>query len=203
VGSVVCRKQPGGHVTFGCLPAADRYQPPRPPEDPGRVAPEIDAAALGLEARRLDDPALAGRLWDEWLVPRALRLRAAGRPDPRLEAWIAARAAPGGRDPLIGRSLREIYEALGFRYREGLSGRRLARGAVADATLGPEGGDGRFLVALEPMPEREGRTTVFGEIVAGIEVIEAISRLPTGRSRAPDVTVVAVRCRPVRVRPAN
>ena len=195
VGSVVCRKQPGGYVTFGCAPAPGPYRRPRPPAGAPRIAPEIDAVALGLDRRRLDDPALAGRLWDEWIAPRALRLRARGRPDRRLEAWIAARAAPARRDPLLGRSLREIYEAIGFRYRKGLSGRRLVRGAVADATLGPEGGDGRFLVALEPIPEREGRTTVFGEVVAGIDVIEAISRLPTNRTRAPAVRVTSVHCR--------
>ncbi len=198
VGSVVCRKQPGGYVAFGCEPPEDSHQAPRPPAGIARVAPEIDAVRLGLTSRTIDDPVFADRLWQEQIVPRWRAQQAAGRVDPRLDALMNALRdrRPGEPDPLLGRPLAAVYEALGFVYREGLAAAPVERGAVADATLDPEGGDGRFLVALMPMPARDGRATVFGRVAAGLDVVEAISRLPTTKTRAPAVRVLAVICLP-------
>lgn len=43
----------------------------------------------------------------------------------------------------------------------------------------------QFYVCLEPMPHLDGKYTVFGEVLEGIEVLEAISKKPTDSNDFP------------------
>ena len=42
-----------------------------------------------------------------------------------------------------------------------------------------------FSATLAPTPELNGRHAVFGEVIDGLEVVQAIGKLPTGRDEAP------------------
>ncbi|UCF67433.1 MAG: peptidylprolyl isomerase, partial [Acidobacteriota bacterium] len=65
----------------------------------------------------------------------------------------------------------------------------------ATASIWPGEADARFLVALEDVPEREGRATVFGRLVEGWPTLAAIARAPVDKSHRPvePVLVRAVR----------
>lgn len=69
--------------------------------------------------------------------------------------------------------------------------RRHVRGAVAMGRLGdvvnPKrlSNGSQFYVCLQPIPAQDGKDTVFGQIVAGLDVLDEISRLPTDNNANP------------------
>ncbi|HHN73930.1 MAG TPA: hypothetical protein ENK10_01750 [Acidobacteria bacterium] len=187
-GTVVCQLRAAGWVTFGCRPPA---APGLPPEISGRAVDqpdEIDARAMGLDRRGLGDAASRGNLWQLEIYPRYRKLIDAGRSvPPGLEALIEGvrRRGMEGVRVLEGRSRMWLLEALGFEYCEGCSPWPVQRGAVATANLWPGEADERFLLAFGDLPARDGRATVFGRVVKGWEVLEAMQQLEVSKSHVP------------------
>jgi peptidyl-prolyl cis-trans isomerase A (cyclophilin A) len=62
-------------------------------------------------------------------------------------------------------------------------------GYLAMANSGPNTNGSQFFVTVAPTPWLDGKHTIFGEVVEGQEVADAISRVPTTRDR-PDTDVV-------------
>lgn len=187
-GAFACELRAHGFVTFGCAPFELRGGRPKGPGIESPTPDEIDGVALGLGERVIADPAQRDWLWQSEVFPRYLALRERGEPVPEgLAALVAAAEQEGvaamGR--LSGMSWLRYLEALGFRYEEGRSAASLTRGAVLTANRYPGEADERFLVAFAPLPEREGRGTVFGRVVGGWETLEAIERAPVDRLHRP------------------
>jgi peptidyl-prolyl cis-trans isomerase A (cyclophilin A) len=63
-------------------------------------------------------------------------------------------------------------------------------GRLAMANAGPGTNGCQFFVTVGETPWLNGRHTIFGQIVEGYEVVEAISRLPTGGQDRPIDDVV-------------
>lgn len=187
-GSQLCESRAHGYLVFGCVPHDGGPERPRAPRKEPPAPDEIDAAALGLGTRTIDDPADVNWLWQSEIVPRYTRLREAGKPVPAgLEALVDGleRDGTAATARLAGTSRQLYLEALGFRYAPGLSARPVARGAVATANTWPDEADERFLIALDDMPERDGRATVFGRVVDGWNTVLAIAELPVDKLRRP------------------
>lgn len=187
-GSWVCELRAHGFVTLGCAP----YELAAPkPKGPGIEPPtpdEIDGAALGLGRRTLGDPAQRDWLWQSEVFPRYVALREQGRPvPPGLAALVAAIEQEGvaATARLDGMSRMAYLEALGYRYAEGRSSHPVERGSVLTANLYPGEADERFLIALAPIPERDGRGTVFGRVVDGWETLAAMERAPVEKGHRP------------------
>lgn len=62
----------------------------------------------------------------------------------------------------------------GYSIRDEINRRRYLRGAVGMALAGPDTGGSQFFIALTPQPHLDGGYTVFGEVVAGMEVADQI-----------------------------
>ncbi len=77
--------------------------------------------------------------------------------------------------------------------------RRHVRGAVAMGRLGDavnpkrQSNGSQFYVCLQPIPGQDGRDTVFGEVVAGLDTLDAVSRLPADANANPTDRVVVTR----------
>jgi cyclophilin family peptidyl-prolyl cis-trans isomerase len=201
-GSWVCELRAHGFVTFGC--AAYELAAPRP-RGPGIEPPtpdEIDGAALGLGEKLLGDKARRDWLWQSEVFPRYVALRERGQPvPPGLAALVAAVEKDGvaATSRLDGMTRLAYLEALGYRYTPGRSARPVERGAVLTANLFPGEADERFVIALVPIPDRDGRGTVFGRVVDGWDTLAAIERVPVEKGHRPlspirilDVTRVAL-----------
>ncbi|MCU0253853.1 MAG: peptidylprolyl isomerase [Acidobacteria bacterium] len=187
-GSWVCELRAHGFVTFGCAP----YELAAPkPKGPGIEPPtpdEIDAVGLGLGRRPLGDEAERHWLWQSEVIPRYAALREQNRPvPPGLEGLVAAIRQEGvlATSRLDGATRMAYLEALGYRYTSGRSARPVERGAVLTVNLYPGEADERFMIALAPIPDREGRGTVFGRVVAGWETLAALERLPVAKGHRP------------------
>ncbi|PKO16219.1 peptidylprolyl isomerase [candidate division BRC1 bacterium HGW-BRC1-1] len=58
-------------------------------------------------------------------------------------------------------------------------------GLLAMETSGPTGNGCRWFITLSPMPDLNGKQSIFGQIVGGLEVVREISNKPTRRPRIP------------------
>jgi peptidyl-prolyl cis-trans isomerase A (cyclophilin A) len=66
-------------------------------------------------------------------------------------------------------------------------------GRLAMANAGPGTNGSQFFVTVGEAPWLNGRHTIFGQVVEGYDVVEAISKLPTGRDDRPVDDVVLER----------
>ena len=73
----------------------------------------------------------------------------------------------------------------GYTFEDEFNAHRVVRGALAMANAGPNtNGSQFFIVTAEECPWLDGKHTVFGEVSAGMDVVEAIDATPTdGRDR--------------------
>ena len=191
VGSELCASWPHGYLEFGCTPGpADR--PARPLVERVRTPDEIDGVAMGLDRDVIEDPKEVDAFWQLELWPRAAALERSGRRvPPRLAGLVGEirRRGPEAAREIRGWTRRELLEAVGYRWKRGGSPFRVRRGVLATANRWPGEADARFLVALGDLPERDGRATVYGRIVAGWDTLAAIERMPLGNYHRPEAPV--------------
>ena len=68
----------------------------------------------------------------------------------------------------------------GYTFEDEINDHRVVRGALAMANSGPNtNGSQFFIVTAQSAPWLDGKHTVFGEVVAGMEVVDAIETQPT------------------------
>jgi peptidyl-prolyl cis-trans isomerase A (cyclophilin A) len=66
-------------------------------------------------------------------------------------------------------------------------------GLLAMANAGPDTNGSQFFVTVAPTDWLTGKHTIFGEVTRGYEVVEAISKAPTGGQDRPSADVVLER----------
>ncbi len=74
----------------------------------------------------------------------------------------------------------------GYTFEDEFNEHPVARGALAMANAGPNtNGSQFFIVTTEAAPWLDGKHTVFGRVVSGMEAVDAIESLPTGAGDKP------------------
>ena len=73
----------------------------------------------------------------------------------------------------------------GYTFEDEVNDRKVVRGALAMANAGPDtNGSQFFIVTTDAAPWLDGKHTVFGKVVSGMEVVDQLEGLPTdGRDR--------------------
>lgn len=121
---------------------------------------------------------MVARLYEDRAPKTVAHLRAlAGRPKPFYNGLIFHRVAPGfliqTGDPTgtgHGDPKLPVPDEPGGRFdRPGLLGM---------ASWGPGTSQTQFFITLAPQPDLDGRHTVFGELIEGLEVAQAIAAVP-------------------------
>ena len=80
----------------------------------------------------------------------------------------------------------------GYQFEDEINEHKIVRGAVAMANAGPNtNGSQFFLVTAEACPWLDGKHTVFGRVLDGMDVVDEISHVPTdARNRPRDDVVI-------------
>lgn len=162
------------------------------------IADEINAQSLGLDRMPLiDSEGYPNPLLDagdqsafQQVVLKPL-YEAMGI---RSEADVERRAADI--DARLRRmSMKDYYELLGYSYTTSGLSRVPLRGMLAMAGSGPGTAGSQFFLTLADAPWLAGRHTVFGKVRAGLDVLDAIGRVPVGPDQRPlePVTILLVR----------
>jgi peptidyl-prolyl cis-trans isomerase B (cyclophilin B) len=75
----------------------------------------------------------------------------------------------------------------GYTFEDEFNEHRIVRGALAMANAGPNtNGSQFFIVTTDAAPWLDGKHTVFGQVVSGMETVDAIEGLPTGARDRPE-----------------
>lgn len=69
-----------------------------------------------------------------------------------------------------------------------------AAGVVGIASAGPNTGSGQFFITLAPQPDLDGKYTIIGKVVKGLEILQALpERYPGDPNAPPGLTIEAIR----------
>lgn len=64
------------------------------------------------------------------------------------------------------------------------------KGTLSMANAGPNTGGSQFFITVVPTPWLDGHHTVFGKVIEGMAIVDAISKVETGRNDKPIQDVV-------------
>jgi peptidyl-prolyl cis-trans isomerase B (cyclophilin B) len=87
----------------------------------------------------------------------------------------------------------------GYTFEDEINPHKVVRGALAMANAGPNtNGSQFFIVTAQSAPWLDGKHTVFGEVTAGMETVDAIEGLPTDARDRPlePVTIESIELDP-------
>src|SRR5690349_3053959 len=69
----------------------------------------------------------------------------------------------------------------GYTFEDEINDHKIVRGALAMANAGPDtNGSQFFILTVDSAPWLDGKHTVFGQVTAGMDAVDAIEGLPTG-----------------------
>jgi len=82
-------------------------------------------------------------------------------------------------------TLKEAYTNLGYKYNDKLTSHAPKRGFLAMANSGPNTNGSQFFINLVDTPWLTGKHTVFGQVIKGMDVVDAIGNVPVGAGSKP------------------
>jgi cyclophilin family peptidyl-prolyl cis-trans isomerase len=79
-------------------------------------------------------------------------------------------------DFIVNLTIKQAYELEGYTYNSDLTTRPITRSIVALANSGPNSNGPEFFIATNDLPWLNGKYTVIGKVVEGMDTVDAISR---------------------------
>ena len=133
-----------------------------------RFDDEINAVALGLDKVKLENAPYYSRQLEQSII-KSMNIKSQKEMDERMKE--AEKNLTFARDNF---SIAEILFRVGYRYNEVLNSRKALRGSLAMANAGPNTNGSQFFINQVDTPHLDGLHTVFGQLVNGYDVLDAI-----------------------------
>ena len=149
---------------------------------------EINAKALGLDTMIVAEAAFAGRDAQMYVINK-LGIRSQQEFQSRMQEVQQMFSE------VSSMNLYDLYRELGYAYDESLNSHEAARGVIAMANSGPNTNGSQFFINQVDTPYLNGKHTVFGKVIKGMDVVDAICKVPVGEGSRPteDVKIISVR----------
>ena len=166
-------------------------------------ADEINADALGLDREKLFinqefNPRCAYQASDIFrlmLWPHMQEFGLTQQSTPAQRAQVLPQVLARVKDVTV----KDFYTKLGYRYEAKLpASHPPRRGSLAMANSGPNTNGSQFFINLADTPHLTGKHTVFGQVVGGMEVVDAIGKVACGAQNKPTEPVLIKSVRPVK-----
>lgn len=93
-------------------------------------------------------------------------------------------------------TLKQAYENLGYHYDDALKSHHPKKAVIAMANSGPNTNGSQFFINLVDTPWLTGKHTVFGKVVAGMEVVDKIGEVPVAKATSKplaEVKIISIR----------
>jgi len=92
-------------------------------------------------------------------------------------------------------TLKQLYKGMGYHYDEKLTSYPMKKGFLAMANAGPNSNGSQFYINLKDNRYLDGKHTVFGKVIAGMEVIEKIGKVKVDARNKPvePVKIISIR----------
>jgi peptidyl-prolyl cis-trans isomerase A (cyclophilin A) len=92
-------------------------------------------------------------------------------------------------------TIEEVFKNQGYKYEDGLKSVPAKKGFLAMANSGPNTNGSQFFINLADTPWLNGKHTVFGKVVGGMDIVEKIGGIKTASGDKPeeDVKIISVR----------
>jgi peptidyl-prolyl cis-trans isomerase A (cyclophilin A) len=173
------------------------------PEGTGNGGPgyyfedEINAESLGLDKEK----AVNRKCPHKWLIIRSKREFNEKVVKPFLSRMnINSQEELEAREKEVVRqvktlTLTDVYELMGYRYRNDLKSLKPEKGVLAMANSGPNSNGSQFFINIKDTPWLTGKHTVFGKVIQGMEVVEALGAVEVDKLMRPvaPVTIISIR----------
>jgi len=154
-----------------------------------RFKDEINANSIGLDTMKAENVTFNLSREVQMYISRKLGLRS--------QADLAAKQAQiqVELDSVRQISLKELYEAIGYSYDPSLRSHKAERGSLAMANSGPNTNGSQFFINHVDTPHLNGKHTVFGQVVKGMDVVDAICNAEVDAQSKPKspIKIVSVR----------
>ncbi len=154
-------------------------------DQPVTIPQEISAESLGLHREHITRGSEAMNLWQFEFAEANERWKARGNRPEIFETWLEIFEQTGSVDFLTAVSRKEINEVLGYRYVRGRESLRARRGSVYLKPKSTVENSPALRILLADRPQLDGRVTVIGRVVSGLELAHELSLcdLKTFRNR--------------------